>query len=156
MRQFDVWIVFLSEKWNISNPVNKSQVDATAVVRQELFDPCVIKWIIKYVSHKKLYLAVTLVSKFHPHAIRKWTYKVAKFTEMFATISLGSCLIINLVYEVLCPNPVQGLSNAPFTRQISILREETKLKFILQMSKCSNPPCLRCSKSLDKHCLFHL
>ena len=92
VRQVDVWVVFLSEKWNISNPVNKSQVDATAVVRQELFDPCVIKWIIKYVSHKKLYLAVTLVSKFHPHTIRKWTYKVAKFTEMFATISLGSCL----------------------------------------------------------------
>ena len=112
-----IWCLssFLSEKWNISNPVNKSQVDATAVVRQELFDPCVIKWIIKYVSHKKLYLAVTVVSKFHPHTIRKWTYKVAKFTD---TISLGSCIIINLVDEVLCPNPVQGLSNAPFTRQI--------------------------------------
>ena len=35
-------------------------------------------------------------------------------------------LIINLFYEVLCPNPVQGFSNAPFTRLISIIREETK------------------------------
>ena len=58
--------------------------------------------------------------------------------EVFATITLGSCLINNLLDEVLCSNPVprfKQLANSQFTGQISLLCEENESNLSF---KCPN------------------